>query len=121
MSGPLVVFLHRAGWDDRYQAVTLAVTAAAYGEEVTLALFFEPLRLWAAGRFDEGAPPTAAVARVGSLRQTLEEARAELGLRVVACDTAAVLAGVDLGAAGVEPESLPSMWKRARGGRALVV
>ena len=34
-AGPLVVLLHRAGWPDRYQAVTLAVTAAALGEPVS--------------------------------------------------------------------------------------
>ena len=50
MSGPLVVLLHRSGWADRYQAVTLAVTAAALGEPVTVALFFDALRLWTEGR-----------------------------------------------------------------------
>src|SRR5512132_3891649 len=95
MKGPLVIFLQRGGWEERYQAVTLAVTAAAFGEAVTIALFFEPLRLWAAGRFDEGAPPTAALARVASLKESLDEARRELGLRVVACDSAVRLAGLD--------------------------
>ncbi len=119
---PLVVFLHRGGWEDRYQAVTLGVTAAAHGEPVTVALFFEPLRLWVAGRFDEGAPAEAAAARVTSLREALEEARRELGLRVVACDTAVRLAGLDPAAAapsldGLEP--LPSLWRTAREGRAL--
>lgn len=122
MARPLVVFLHRGGWEDRYQAVTLAVTAAAFGEPVTVALFFEPLRLWMAGRFDEGAPPEAAAARVTSLREALEEARRDLSLRVVACDTAVRLAGLD--PAAVTPaldavEPLPALWKAARDGRAL--
>lgn len=122
MGSPLVVFLHRADWEDRYQAVTLAVTAAAHGEPVTVALFFEPLRLWVAGRFDEGAPPEAAAARVTSLREALEEARRELGLRVVACETAVRLAGLEPVAIvptldGLEP--LPALWRTASEGRAL--
>jgi peroxiredoxin family protein len=122
MGEPVVIFLHGAGWEARYQAATLGVTAAALGDAVTLALFFEPLRLWAAARFDEGAPPEAAAARVASLTATLEEARRGLGLRVVACDTAVRLAGL-------APEhvaetldgvvSLPSLWRIAQGGRAL--
>ncbi|GAO04536.1 hypothetical protein [Anaeromyxobacter sp. PSR-1] len=122
MAGPLVVFLHRGGWEDRYQAATLAVTAAAFGEQVTVALFFEPLRLWVAGRFDEGAPPAAAEARVTPLAEALEEARRELGLRVVACDTAVRLAGLDpdhvLGRLDAI-DTLPSLWRAARAGRAL--
>lgn len=124
MSGPLVVLLHHGAWEDRYQAVTLAVTAAAHGEAVTVALFFEPLRLWASGRFDEGAPAEAAAARVTSLREALEEARRELGLRVVACDTAVRLAGLDpAAAAGAldEIEPLPSIWRRAQEGRAITL
>ncbi len=119
-TGPFVVLLHRATWPDRYQAVTLAVTAAALGDRVTLALFFEPLRLWAEGRFDEGTPAEAAAARVAPLRDTLEEARRELGLEVVACDTAVRLAGLDPDAARGALDrivTLPSLWKAARDGR----
>jgi peroxiredoxin family protein len=123
-AGPLVVLLHRAAWADRYQAVTLAVTAAALGERVTVALFFDALRLWVEGRLDEGAPPEAARARVAPLRESLEEARRELGLEVVACDTAVRLAGL-------EPEAirgtvdgivtLPALWKLAREGRQISI
>lgn len=123
MSTPLVIFVHRGAWTDRYQAVTLALTAAALGDDVTIALFFEPLRLWIDGRFDEGAPAEAAGAKVGSLAEALEEARRELGVRVVACDTALRLA-----APGAEPATLldgvvtlPALWRLARAGRALVV
>ena len=122
MAGPLVVFLHGGGWEARYQATTLAVTAAALGDAVTLALFFEPLRLWAAGRFDEGTPPEAAPARVAPLRVTLDEARRELGLRVVACDTAVRLAGLAPEALAGTIDgvvSLPALWRIAQGGRAL--
>lgn len=123
MSAPVVVFLHRGGWADRYQATTLALTAAALGDAVTLALFFEPLRLWTEGRFDEGAPGEAAAAKVGSLTEVLEEGRRALGVRVVACDTALRLAGVGAeGAARLDGVmTLPALWQLARGGRALVV
>lgn len=124
MSGAVVLFVHRGSWEDRYQAATLAVTAAALGERVTLALFFEPLRLWAEGRFDEGTPPEAASARVTSLREALEEARRELGLEVVACDTAVRLAGLDPAALGGVLDrvtTLPQLWQAAREGRAITI
>ncbi len=122
MTRPLVIFLARPGWEARYQATMLAVTAAALGDPVTLALSFEPLLALVQGRFDEGAPPTAAAAGVPSLTDTLAEARAELGLRVVACETAVRLAGLEVEAArrvltGLEP--LPSLWRLAQRGRAL--
>jgi peroxiredoxin family protein len=123
-AGPLVVVLQRGSWEDRYQAVTLAVTAAALGDPVMVALFFEPLRLWVAGRFDEGAPAAAAEARVQGLAESLGEARRELGLEVVACDTAVRLAGLDPDALGYALDriaTLPSLWKAAREGRLVVI
>jgi peroxiredoxin family protein len=120
MARPLVIFLSGAGWEARYQAATLAVTAAALGDPVTVALAFEPLRLWAGGRFDEGAPGTAAAARVASLRDTLEEARRELGLRLVACETAVRLAGLDPAAVRAlvdQVTTLPALWREARDGQ----
>jgi peroxiredoxin family protein len=124
VSGAVVFLVHRGTWADRYQATTLAVTAAALGERVLVALFFEPLRLWVEGRFDEGAPPEAAAARVMSLRETLEEARRELGVEVVACDTAVRLVGLDPAAMGGVLDgvtTLPQLWQAARDGRALVI
>lgn len=126
MSGPgsLVVLLHRAAWADRYQAVTLAVTAAALGEHVTVALFFDALRLWVDGRFDEGAPAEAAAARIASLRDSLDEARRELGLEVVACDTAVRLAGLEPDAIRGAVDgivTLPALWKAAREGRQISI
>ena len=123
-SGSLVVFLHRGAWADRYQATTLAVTAAALGDAVTLALFFEPLRLWSEGRFDEGAPAEAVAARVASLGATLEEARRELGVEIVACDTAVRLAGqdpADLGGVLDGVTTLPQLWQAGREGRVVVI
>ncbi len=124
MGIPVVVFLQSGSWEARYQAATLGATAAALGDAVTVALFFEPLRLWVAGRFDEGAPATAAEARVGSLAATLSEARSELGLRVVACDTAVRLAGLDptaVRAAVDEMATLPTLWRLAQTGRAIAL
>jgi len=118
----LVVFLHSAGWPARCQAATVALTAAALGDAVTVALAFEPLRLWAEGRFDEGAPPAAADAKLGSLAAALAEARRELGLRVVACETLVRAEGLDPDAVrGTLDEltTLPTLWRLAQAGQAL--
>ncbi len=120
----MVIFLRGEGWDARQLAVSLALSAAALGDEVHLALFGEPLRLLLAGRFDEGAPPEAGAARVGSLTAILDEGRRELGVRVVACDTVLRLAGVDPARAPPMLDavaSLPSLWRLAQDGRALTV
>jgi peroxiredoxin family protein len=120
MPRPLVIFLSGASWEARYQATMLAATAAALGDPVTVALAFEPLRLWASGRFDEGAPPAAAAAGVLSLRDTLEEVRRELGLRLVACETAVRLVGLEPSAVRPlldEVTTLPALWRSAREGQ----
>lgn len=121
MSGSLVIFLRAPDWPTRWLAVSTALTAAAHGERVQLALFGEPLAAWAAGRFDDGAPEAADAARVGSLAAMLEEGIQALGLRVVACDTAVRLAGLvpEAVRARVEVTSLPSLWRDAREGRLL--
>jgi len=122
MAGGLVILLRSGDWHSRWLAVSLALTAAACDEEVELALFAEALGAFAAGRFDEGAPPQAGPSRVGSVAAALEEGRRDLGIRVVACDTALRLAGIDPDrAAGVEVTSLPALWARAAGGRLVVI
>jgi len=121
MSGSLVIFLRAADWPTRWLAVSTALTAAAHGDRVQLALFGEPLAAFVAGRFDEGAPASAAGARVGSLAAMLEEGVAALGMRLVACDTALRLAGLEPeeARARVEVTSLPALWRDAREGRLL--
>ncbi len=120
----LVLFLRSDDWDARYLATSLAITAAAMGDEVHLALHGDALQAFVAGRFGSGAPATAPASRVPPLDQTLAEARRDLGVRVVACDTVARLAGLDP-AALVPPldavESLPALWRRAQGGRVLSI
>jgi hypothetical protein len=123
MGGALVILLHGEGWHARWLAVSLALTAAASGDPVRLALFGPALRAWVEGRFDEGAPPEAPGARVGSLADMLEEGRRDLGLHLVACDTAVRLAGVEpaLAASRLEITSLPVLWSEAREGRLLAL
>jgi peroxiredoxin family protein len=124
LARPVVIFLRSGEWEARYQAATLAATAAALGDEVHLALFFGALRAWVEGHFDEGSPREAAGARVGSLRSTLEEARRGLGLRVVACDTAVRLAGLDPARVAQALDgivSLPELWRLAQAGRVLAL
>ncbi len=120
MTGPVLVVVRDPSWHARQLAVNVALTAAALGDEVHVALFGEALRLFAAGRFDEGAPPEAAAARVGSLEAALAEGRRALGVRVVACDTALRLVGVDPERAAPPLDavvSLPSLWRIAQLGR----
>ncbi len=116
--------LRAGGWGARHHAVSLALTAAALGEEVHLALFGAALRRFLRGTFDGGASALAREAKVGSLTEALAEGRRDLGMRVVACDTALRLAGWDPLAA-VPPldavESLPSLWRRGMDGRVLTV
>lgn len=118
-AGTLVIFLSTEGWEARWLAVSLALTAAAHGSPVRLALFGGPLRAFLEGRFDEGAPPEAGKARIGSLVGMLDEGVQALGLRVVACDTALRLAGANPAEAGlrVEVTSLPALWREAGQGR----
>lgn len=123
MGGALVILLLGDGWHARWLAVSLALTAAAGGDPVRLALFGPALRAWVEGRFDEGAPPEAGAARVGSLAGMLEEGRRDLGLGLVACDTAVRLAGLDpaRAAARLTLMSLPELWSQARAGRILAL
>ena len=124
MSQPVVIFLRSADWEARHLAVSLAITAAAFGDAVHLALFGAALRSFADGRFGEGAPASADAARVPRLEETLVEGRRDLGLRVVACDTALRLMGLDPHSVVPpldEVMSLPSLWRLAQSGRALTL
>ena len=122
MGKPCLILLGGASWDARRRATTVALTAAAFGHPVVLALTGDPLRAWVEGRFDDGAPELAAAARVGSLREMLEEARRDLGVDVVACETELRLAGIDPEAARPSLDalrSLPDQWRTAGQGHVL--
>ena len=122
MGKPCLILLGGAGWDVRRRAVSVALTAAAFGHPVVLALAGEPLRAWVEGRFDDGAPEGAVAARVGSLREMLEEGRRDLGIDLVACDTELRLAGVDPEAARPTMDairSLPDQWRAVGQGHVL--
>jgi len=47
-----VIFAHNGTYDRLYQTTTIAVTAAAMGEEVYVVLFFEALRKFVEGKTD---------------------------------------------------------------------
>jgi hypothetical protein len=122
MARPCLILLGGASWDDRRRAVSVALTAAAFGHGVVVALAGEPLRAWVEGRFDEGAPAGAAAARVGSLAAMLEEGRRDLGVQVVACETEIRLLGLEPDAVrGLldAVRSLPEQWRDAAEGHVL--
>jgi len=64
MGKPCLILLGGAGWDARRRAASVALTAAAFGHPVAVALSGDPLRAWVEGRFDEGAPAGAQEAQV---------------------------------------------------------
>jgi hypothetical protein len=117
-----LILLGGAGWDVRRRAISVALTAAAFGHPVVIALSGEPLRAWVDGRFDNGAPPEATGVRVESLVAMLEEGRRDLGVEVVACDTELRLVGIDPGEARPSLDSirsLPEQWRSAAEGHVL--
>ena len=111
---PLVVFLRAADWESRWIAVNTALSAAALGAPVELALFGEPLRAFLEGGFDAGAPPAAARLGAVGLSAALGEGRAALRLRVVACGTALQLAGIDVASAVPPLDAVVSLVDLAR-------
>ena len=121
----VALFLQSASFESAYQATTLALTAAAMGDEVWIVLGFEPLRALSEGRFGvpSGDVERQEAARAGQLNlpapaQMLAEARS-LGARCVACDTLVQLAGLDAAAVPQldEPLGLASIWRFARAAR----
>lgn len=100
MQKRVLYHLHGETFARRYQVASQAITSAASGHAVWVVLHFDALRRWVEGGFDTPTPGedeevAARLAKLGlpSPKAMLEEAR-QLGLRVVACETAAELAGV---------------------------
>lgn len=120
MAQPILVVLRSPDWGTRHQAAGFALTAAAFGHHVLVALAGPALRAWVDGTFDDGAPPEAAAHRVGSPRGMLDEGRRDLGLEVVACETEVRLAGLTPEAARPLLDalrSLPDQWRHAAAGQ----
>jgi peroxiredoxin family protein len=127
MAERVALFLQSATFEPVYQAATLALTAAAMGDEVWVVLGFAPLRALAEGALGAAS---GEVEREESVRASqlhlpapaamLAEARA-LGVRVVACDTLARLAGVNPSQLALLDETLglPSIWRYARSARTM--
>ena len=122
MGKPCLILLGGAGWDARRRAASVALTAAAFGHPVSIALAGEPLRAWVEGRFDDGAPDGEEAALVGPLRRMVEDGRRDLGVEVVACGTELRLAGIDPETARPHLDavrSLPDQWRAAGQGHVL--
>jgi len=120
---PCLILLGGAGWDARRRAVSVGLTAAAFGHPVVIALSGDALRDGVDGRVDEGSPPGAGPALVGSIADMLDDGRRDLGVEVVACDTELRLAGVDPELARRRLDavrSLPEQWRAAAEGHVLV-
>lgn len=97
----IVLHLHGDSFARRYQVVSHAITAAAAGDRVLVVLWFDALRRWIDGTFDQalaGQDGKVAVRhealRLPALSEMLQEARL-LGARLAACETAVRLAGFD--------------------------
>lgn len=58
----LLILVHSATWEARYQASALAASAVAAGQTVHLALFFAALEAWVEGRWDDPEPADAVTA-----------------------------------------------------------
>jgi peroxiredoxin family protein len=122
----LLIVLHRAGFEPLYQAASLALTAGSTGGDVTVAPFFSGL-LTLVGKLPYNDDP-AAVRAVGlglpDPRHMLGEGRKAAGVRVVACDTAVRLAGLDPDV--VRPYvdeilGLATLWKDAAGAQIVYI
>jgi peroxiredoxin family protein len=127
MTPPLIIHLHSEGFERAYQALTLALTAQAMGQEVAVVLAFGALRALAEDRLGEPTPgPDLWCARradmlgVSSAQKLLAEARA-LGVKLWACETVVKLSGVDEEQleGKVEVTSLPLIVKRQQQGQVM--
>jgi peroxiredoxin family protein len=122
----LVILLHRPGFEAIYQAASLAFTAGAMGDSVTVAPFFGGL-LTLVGRIPYGEDPAAVRAQSLCLpdpRHMLGDGRKVAGVRLVVCDTAVRLAGLDIDAVRPyvdEVIGLATLWRQAEGAQVLYI
>lgn len=122
----LYILLHRPGFEAVYQAASLAMTAGAIGDDVTVVPFFGGL-LTLCGKLPYGDDPAAVRSQTLGLpdpRHMLCEGRQGAGVRLCTSETAVRLAGLDL--EFVRPYvdeivGLATLWKRAEGAQLLYI
>ncbi len=128
MAGRVVFFVQSATFEAAFQLASLAVTAAAMGDEVHVVFAFDALRHLQRGSFGrpQGQKESAESARAEELGvptplRMLEEARA-LGVRLIACDTTVKICGLtarELEGRLDEVMGLASIWRLTEGARTL--
>lgn len=98
----LLILAHGGSWEMRFQISSLAASAAAAGDPVDLALFFDALRAWAGGGLDDLDPrPPLTADRLEALNMPplsgmLAPGREDGLIRVYACSASARLLGLDV-------------------------
>lgn len=128
MAGRVVFFVQHGTYEPAYQVASLAITAAAMGDEVYVVFAFEALRNVIKGTFGEAHTERerAESARADGLgvpapKKMLQEARG-LGAKLVACDTTVKLCGFGSDEAKKALDDimgLPSIWRLTVGARVL--
>ena len=132
VAGRVVFFVNSAGYEAAWQATSLGITAAAFGDEVIFVFAFEALRTLANGTFGK---PLSDRERAESTRgegigapipaRMLADARA-MGARALACDTTVKLCGLtanELEKSGALDEvlGLPQIRRLTEGARTITV
>jgi len=130
MAHRAVFFLNTASYELAWQATSLALTAAAMGDEVIVVLGFDALRALTSGRFGQ---PTSDLEkaclergeRIGAAvpSRMLADARS-LGAKLLACDTTVRLCGLESAALEQaklvdEVLGLAQIWRLTQGARVL--
>ncbi len=130
----LTLFAHSGAWDHLYQVAALAVTAAAQGREVTVALQFFALQKWVEGRWEEkeslseeGAEAEALRTRLAGMAvpgilEMLALARETGSLKMVACSGSVAMMGLDAQAVHAvcdDVSGLATLLARAEGGQVI--
>ena len=97
----LLILAHGGSWEMRFQISSLAASVAAAGDPVDVALFFDALRAWAGGQWDDLDPrPPLTADRLEALNMPplsgmLAPGREDGLIRVYACSASARMLGLD--------------------------
>ena len=129
MAGRVFLFVSGSGYEPAFQASSLAVTAAAMGDEIYLVFAFDALKQLARGTFGQpmNERESAELTRgeglgVASPARMLDEAR-KAGARLLACDSTVRICG--LTASQLVPSvldevmGLATLWRLTQGARTL--